>query len=95
MPRRAQQAVTTGIRALLIAEWDHSMRRWRVPGHVYVYEEALKSGRPVVVSAARVMKAFMHADMPGDRWGWGGVDYGKIFLLDGDELSEWHDPEDC
>jgi hypothetical protein len=61
MPRRNERADiagVSGIRALLIAEWDHSMKRWRIPGRVYAYEEALKGGGPVVISANRLLKAF-------------------------------------
>jgi hypothetical protein len=70
------------------------MTRWRIPGHVYAYEEALKAGRPVVVTSTRLLSAFMIAGLPANRFGFGGVDYEKQFLLDGDGLSEWHGPED-
>ena len=83
-----------GLRELLVAEWEASMARWRIPGHVYAYEEALKAGRPVVVTSTRLLSAFMFAGLPANRFGFGGVDYEKQFLLDGDELSEWHGPAD-
>jgi hypothetical protein len=97
MPRRNERAGiagVSGIRALLIAEWDHSMKRWRIPGRVYAYEEALKGGGPVVISANRLLKAFTLAGLPTNRFGFGGVDCEKWFLLEGDELSEWDGPDD-
>ena len=41
-----------GLRELLVAEWEASMARWRITGHVYAYEEALKAGRPVDAEAS-------------------------------------------
>ena len=70
------------------------MKRWRIPGRVYAYEETLKGGGPVMVSSARLLKALMLAGLPANRFGFGGVDCEKWFLLEGDELSEWHGPED-
>lgn len=85
----------TGIRALLIAEWDHSMKRWRIPGgRAYEYEEHLRRGHPVVISANRLLRAFTLAGLPANRFGFGGVDCEKWFLLEGDELSEWDGPDD-
>ena len=94
--RKSDGAGGTGARALLVAEWDASMTRWRIPGEVYAYEEALKGGQPVVISSARLLKALMLAGLPAaaKRFGFGGVDAGKWFLLDGDALSEWHGPEE-
>jgi hypothetical protein len=93
MPRRQENATiagVSGIRALLIAEWDHSMKRWRIPGRVYAYEEALKGGGPVVISANRLLQAFTLAGLPANRFGFGGQDYDKQFVLDAnDRLSEY------
>ncbi|WP_155946648.1 hypothetical protein [Mycobacterium sp. URHD0025] len=97
MPRRdgrAGIAGISGIRALLVAEWDQGMKRWRIPGHIYEYEEALKGGRPVVISTDRLLSAFTLAGLPANRFGFGGVDHGKWFRLNGDELCEWHGPAD-
>lgn len=54
----------------------------------------MKSGGPVVISANRLLKAFTLAGLPANRFGFGGVDCEKRVLLEGDELSEWHRPED-
>jgi hypothetical protein len=84
-----------GARALLIAEWNASMTRWRVPCEVYAYEDALKNGGSVVISSARLLRALMLAGLPANRFGYRGADADKQFLLDGDELGEWYGPEDC
>ena len=41
-----------------------------------------EAGRPVVISSARLLKAFSHARLPCDRFAYGGQDHGKVFLLD-------------
>jgi hypothetical protein len=92
--RKSAGAGGTGARALLIAEWDASMTSWRIPGEVYAYEEALKSGGPVVVSSARLLKALMLAGLPANQFGYRGPNANKWFRLDGDQLSEWHEPAD-
>jgi hypothetical protein len=92
--RKSAGAGGTGARALLIAEWDASMARWRIPGEVYAYEEALKNGGPVVISSARLLRALTLAGLPAKRFGFGGPDADKRLLLEGDELSEWRGPED-
>jgi hypothetical protein len=55
---------------------------------------ALKGGGPVVISSSRLLRAFHLAGLPSNRFGYGGADCGKRFLLDGDELSEWHGPDE-
>jgi hypothetical protein len=88
MVRRVQR--NDGLRDLLIAEWDRSMLRWRIPGRICEYEEALKSGRPVVVSSSSMLRAFMAAGLPTGRLAYGGSDWGKTFLLDEhDRLTEY------
>jgi hypothetical protein len=87
MPRRQQRS--TGLRQILIAEWDRGMARWRIPGRICEYEEALKSGKLVVVSSSSMLRAFMAAGLPTDRFAYGGSDWGKSFVLDErDQLSE-------
>jgi hypothetical protein len=95
MARRSGNVGTagmTGIRALLIAELDRTLTRWAVPGAPpSAYEVALRENAPVVISASRLLKAFLHAGLPADRFGFGGVDYGKEFRLDADELSPYYE----
>jgi hypothetical protein len=88
MVRRIQR--NDGLRDLLIAEWDRFMLRWRIPGRVSEYEEALKAGEPVGVSSSQLLRAFMHAGLPHRTLAYGGRDWGKSFVLDErDQLSEW------
>ncbi|PND55530.1 hypothetical protein CRM90_22530 [Mycobacterium sp. ENV421] len=82
------------MRALLIAEWDAGMERWRIPGAVYAYEEALKSDAPVVISSDDLLKALVGAGLDAKQFGFGGRYYGKRLLLDGDQLTEWAHSED-
>ena len=88
MPRRQQRS--TGLRQVLIQEWDRRTARWRIPGRICEYEEALKSGKPVVVSSSSMLRALMAAGLPTDRFAYGGADWGKTFLLDEhDRLTEY------
>jgi hypothetical protein len=90
MVRRIQR--NDGLRDLLIAEWDRSMLRWRIPGRVSEHEEALKAGKPVVVSSSALLRAFMHAGLPYRNLAYGGRDWGKTFVLDErDQLTEYND----
>ena len=88
MARRLQR--NDGLRDVLIAEWDRSMLRWRIPGRVSEHEEALKSGKPVVVSSSTLLRAFLHAGLPYSSYAFGGREWGKTFVLDEhDQLREW------
>jgi hypothetical protein len=51
----------------------------------------LKAGAPVVVGAATLMSALMHARQDYRRYAHGGADADKVFVLDGDRLSELSD----
>lgn len=85
---------TSGLRQLLLDEYRRSLERWRKPGKVYEKEEALASGAPVVVVAADLMCALMHAGLPHSQYAFGGRDWGKAFLLDEhDRLTELTDDE--
>src|SRR6478609_6330827 len=93
MPRRQQQR-STGLRQVLIQEWDRGMVRWRIPGRVCEYEQALKAGKPVVVSSSSMLSAFLAAGLPADQFGYGGRHWRKSFLLDEhDQISEYSDDE--
>jgi hypothetical protein len=70
MARRV--ARNDGLRQLLIADWDRSMLRWRIPGRVYEFEERLKSGQAVELFSGQVMIAFFHAGLPCDEYCFGG-----------------------
>jgi hypothetical protein len=89
-PSSAVQCLSTDLRQVLIQEWDRGMARWRIPGRICEYEEALKSGKPVVVSSSSMLRAFMAAGLPTDRFAYCGSDWGKSFLLDErDQISEY------
>lgn len=80
---------TEGLRALLIAERERSLRQWRIPGRADEYEHALKSGAAVMVSSAQMLRALSLARLPFRQFAFGGADWGKMFVLDErDQLSE-------
>jgi hypothetical protein len=54
----------SGLRQLLLDDYRRSLERWRQPGKAYEKEEALACGVPVVVGAADLMCALMHAGLP-------------------------------
>lgn len=86
MPRR--RATATGLRELLVAECERSMQRWRIPGQVYEYEDALKSGAAVAVSSSRLMRALAGARLPCGDYCYGGRYFKSSFVLDErDQLS--------
>jgi hypothetical protein len=90
-PRRRRRGATP-LRDLLCAHWDHRMERWRIEGHLYPYEIALKSGGDVVVSSGRLADALRHAGQATDRFEDDGADAGKVWLLgDDDSLTEIRD----
>ena len=96
MPKRGtpsrSRAGATPLRNMLIARRDRDMERWRIPGHVYPYEIALKSGADVVVSSGRLAAALAHAGQPADRFDDGGPDADKVWLLGADDrLTEIRD----
>jgi hypothetical protein len=76
-------AGATPLRDMLIRHQDHRMLRWRIEGHLYPYEVALKSGGDVVVSSGRLADALAHAGLQADRFDDGGPDAGKVWLLGG------------
>ena len=91
MPKsdRARSRVGRGatpLRDLLVAHWDHKMVRWRIDGHRYPYEQALKSGADVVVDAGRLADALRHAGQAADRFEDGGPDAGRVWLLGADDV---------
>ena len=47
----------------------------------------------MVVGAATLMRALMHAGLDDRRYAFGGVDWDKAFLLDGDRLTELVDED--
>jgi hypothetical protein len=68
------------------------MQHWRIEGHLYPFEEALKAGGDVVVSSGRLDGALEHAAMPADRFDAGGPDAAMPWLLGADDtLTEIRD----
>jgi hypothetical protein len=73
------------------------MERWRIEGHLYPFEQALKSGADVVVSSARLADALEYAGQPCERFdasplGGAGPDADKAWLLGADDtLTEIRD----
>ena len=89
MPRRRSNTSSDGLRELLIAEQERSLKRWAIPGKPNDLLEDLRADVAVVVSSAQLLKALMAAGLPVDRFAYRGADYGKTFLLDErDELRE-------
>jgi hypothetical protein len=85
MPRRIANTatVTSGLRELLLAYFDPG--RWRIPGHFYPYEVALKSGGDVVVTSGRLANALERAGLPAGRFDNDGPDGGRAWLLGADD----------
>jgi hypothetical protein len=86
----------TPVRDMLVRRWDDRMARWRIPGHPYPYEIALKAGGDVVVSSVRLADALTHAGQPADRFDasplHAGPDAHKAWLLGADDsLTEIRD----
>jgi hypothetical protein len=65
------------LRGLLIAQRDDCMQHWRIGGHVYPFEAALKSGADVVVSSGRLAVALDHAGHAAGRFDAVGADAGQ------------------
>lgn len=95
MGRRRTQRTDDTLRQLLLK--DHRKRfgpggRWHIPGRVSEYEQALVAGEAIVIDSGTIMCALMLAGLPHDRFCFGGVDFGKHFLLDErDRLSDSSD----
>jgi hypothetical protein len=85
MPRRVQRRRCSWWRELLIARRGRDMERWRIPAHVYPYEEFLNSSADVVVTRDRLAQALAHAGQVADRFDDGGPDAGKVWLLGADD----------
>jgi hypothetical protein len=86
----------TPLRDILAARWDNRMARWRIAGHRYPYEIALRSGGDVVVSSARLADALQYAGQPYERFDAtplsAGPDAHKAWLLGADDtLTEIRD----
>jgi hypothetical protein len=87
---------TSGFRELLQADRENRLRRCPKPPWAASRGarrdgllEELKAGGPVVVGAADLMCALMHAGMDCRRFAFGGADWGKVFVLtERDELVE-------
>jgi hypothetical protein len=79
-------------RGLLIGLWDHRMAYWRISGHLYPQEQALRSGADVVISSRELAAALEHAGHGADRFDDGGPDAGKPWILGADDtLTEIRD----
>ena len=52
--------------------------------------DAMRAGNAIVVGSTALLSACIAAGLPCDRFGFGGADYKKSFLLDEhDQLSEY------
>ena len=83
---------TSGLRELLIADREHRLPGSPPPGPWAARDRLLaelKAGGPVVVGAADLMCALMHAELDYRRVAFGGADWDKTFVLtERDELTE-------
>jgi hypothetical protein len=71
------------------------VERWHIPGRRCEFEDALVSGKAVVVSSATNMSALMHAGLPRDEYTYAGKLGCKQWLLDENErLSEYIEDRD-
>jgi hypothetical protein len=82
---------------LLIADREYRLPGCPKPGPWFgsgrdeLLEELIADG-PVVVTSAALLKALLHAGQDARRYGYGGADYGKCFVLDErDQLYELSD----
>src|SRR5579875_1950251 len=82
-PRGGRSA--TPLRDVLIAHWHHKMARWRIDGHLYPHEQALRSDGDVVVDSARLADALEHAGKDAGRFTYAGADAGRVWLLGADD----------
>lgn len=78
---------SNGLRELLIADREYRLPGCPKPGQWFgsvrdELLEELKAGGPVVVGAATLMSALMHAGQDYRRFAFGGADGDKLFLLD-------------
>lgn len=79
---------SSGLRELLIADRERSLRRWAIPGRPDDFLDDLRAHVPVTVSSAQLLSALMGAGLPFRQYAFGGADYGRVFVLDGrDQLS--------
>jgi hypothetical protein len=68
------------------------MQYWRISGHLYPQEQALRAGADVVVSSGKLAAALEHAGYPCDRFDDGGPDAGRAWVLGADgSLTEIRD----
>jgi hypothetical protein len=56
--------------------------RWPTP-----HAQALEAGDDVLVESSDLLQVFTFEGLPADRYGYGGPDHGKTFLLSGDSLT--------
>jgi hypothetical protein len=85
-----QNVKADGLRQQLLADYQRSLERWRIPGKVYDKEVALASGAPVVVDAADIMCALLHMGLPcGDYTHDGKHGHKRFWLDEFDRLAEY------
>ena len=80
MARRPRN--NSGLRGLLIAERQRSMKRWLIPGESDERLEALRSGEEVFVGPSVLMRALIHAGLRHDEFAFGGSHCKTVFVLD-------------
>lgn len=90
MAQRPRQARGDGLREVLIADREYRLPGCPKPGPWFgrvrdELLEELKAGGPVVVGAADLMRALMHAGLDARRFAYGGPDWDKQFELGADD----------
>lgn len=80
-----------GLRELLIADRERSLRRWALPsGEPDEFLEDLRAHVPVVVSSAQLLCASTRAGLPHRDFCYGGRHWKTAFVLDEhDQLHEY------
>jgi hypothetical protein len=65
-----------------VEHWDHRMTYWRISGHLYPQEVALRSGGDVVVCTATLASALERAGRSSDQF---DDDDRRVWLLGADD----------
>jgi hypothetical protein len=63
--------------------------RGRFSGWPSEFATALENGDDVLVESSILLQVCSFEGLPADQYGYGGSEYGKVFLLSDDNLTQW------